>query len=110
MRISNQNSDKDDKERMDAKSGNAKHSYVDQMNKILDELGDMLWHYVRKGHIKDHGFRKGAATECTAGTTCAPSPSSVAQRGEWSLGKVFRTKVLLHTYILLLHTYIFILK
>jgi len=42
-----------------------------------------------KGHIKDHGFRKGAATECTAGTTCAPSPSSVAQRGEWSLGKVF---------------------
>lgn len=73
----------------DARSGNAKHSYVDQMNKILEELGDLLWHYVRKGHIKDHGFRKGAATECTSGTTCAPSPSAVAQRGEWSLGQVF---------------------
>jgi hypothetical protein len=73
----------------DARSGNAKHAYVEQINKVLDELGDLLWQWVRPGHIKDHGFRKGAATECTAGTTCAPSPSAVAQRGEWSIGKVF---------------------
>ena len=39
--------------------------------------------------MSTHGTRKGAAVEATSGTTCPPPPSSVARRGEWSLGKVF---------------------
>ena len=33
-------------------------------------------------------MRKGSATMACNGTTCPPSISSLAQRGEWSIGKI----------------------
>ena len=42
-----------------------------------------------KNDLNSHGLRKGTGTYVTLGTTC-PSPiSSVAVRGEWSMGRVF---------------------
>ena len=106
MRISNQNSDKDDKERMDAKSGNAKHSYVDQMNKILDELGDMLWHFVRKGHIKTMAFVK-AQQQSVLLEPLVPRLHRRWHKGaSGHLVKYFELKYYyIHTYYYYIHTY-----
>ena len=44
---------------------------------------------LQNGHAASHGTRKGAAVHCTSGTTCPPPMTSVARRGEWSLGKIY---------------------
>ena len=44
--------------------------------------------YIRLAHANAHGWRKGGATYATSGTTYPPPIPSVAQRGEWSMGKV----------------------
>eukprot|EP00978_Attheya_sp_CCMP212_P034978 scaffold149828_cov60-Attheya_sp.AAC.3 len=44
--------------------------------------------YIRGGHCNPHGIRKGSGTFALSGTTCPALISSVAQRGDWSLGKV----------------------
>ena len=49
----------------------------------------ILEEHIRPGHANAHGTRKGSAVEATSGTTCPPPPSSVARRGEWSMGKIF---------------------
>jgi hypothetical protein len=38
--------------------------------------------------MNSHGIRKGAATTASSATTCPPPVSSIAARGEWSLGGV----------------------
>ena len=52
-------------------------------------MGEKLEEYIRPGHANTHGTRKAVAVEATSGTTCPPPPSSVARRGEWSMGKIF---------------------
>ncbi len=72
------------------KTGTRSHAYCSSLQELFDEMGEnniLMW--VRPGHGKDHGFRKGAAIQCTAGTTAPPPTTAVARRGEWSLGKVF---------------------
>jgi len=69
--------------------GNASHAYCSSLADLFKEMGDLIYQWVRPGHAKDHGIRKGSAMEVTSGTTCPPPASAVAQRGEWSLGKIF---------------------
>ena len=52
---------------------------------MKDTVADYVW----PSHANSHGLRKGAGTYATSGTTCPPPISSVAGRGEWSMGRVF---------------------
>lgn len=72
-----------------AKNDTACHNYCENLVKLFKKMGDRLWHFVRPGHVNGHGIRKGASVHVTSATTCPPPPSSVARRGEWSLGKIF---------------------
>lgn len=72
-----------------AKVGSASHKYCLQLMKLFDDIATTVYQFIRPGHANAHGTRKGAAVASTSGTTCPPPPSSVARRGEWSLGKVF---------------------
>jgi hypothetical protein len=71
------------------KKTTASHCYLTSLHELFKEMGDTILQWVRPGHAKDHGIRKGAGMECTSGTTCPPPMVSVARRGEWSMGKVF---------------------
>ena len=71
-----------------SKKCSASHSYCRSLHDLFKEMGDMIFQWVRPGHASDHGIRKGAAVECTSGTTAPPPTSAVAHRGEWSMGKV----------------------
>lgn len=72
----------------DTKEGAASARYCGQLTKLLADFVDIVKNYVRVDHANTHGVRKGSATYVTSGTTCPPSTSSIANRGEWSLGKV----------------------
>ena len=72
-----------------AKRDTAAHNYCESLVKLFQKMGDRLWHFVRPGHANGHGIRKGASVHVTSASTCPPPPSSVARRGEWSLGKIF---------------------
>ena len=67
----------------------ASHAYCDNLVKLFEYMGDKILQFVRPGHAASHGTRKGAAVHCTSGTTCPPPMTSVARRGEWSLGKIY---------------------
>ena len=43
--------------------------------------------YMQSTHAKSHGMCKESATMASSGTACPPPVSSIANRGEWSLGK-----------------------
>ena len=52
-------------------------------------MKDVLPQFIQPDHASPHGTRKGSAMEATAGSTCPPPMSSIARRGEWSMGKVY---------------------
>ncbi len=49
---------------------------------------EIVREYIRVEHANSHGTRKGSATMAISGTTVPPSVSSIAARGEWTMGKV----------------------
>ena len=72
-----------------AQEGTASHKYCKALVMLFNRIKEKVAEYIRPGHANAHGMRKGSAVEATSGTTCPPPTSSVARRGEWSLGKVF---------------------
>jgi len=44
--------------------------------------------YIHPDHANSHGIRKGSSTHASSGTTAPPPVSSIAARGEWTLGRV----------------------
>jgi len=44
--------------------------------------------FCRLSHFNIHGLRKGSGTHAASATTCPPLFTSIAARGEWSMGKV----------------------
>jgi hypothetical protein len=71
---------------MDARS--ASHRFCAQMVELFQKYKDQLGAYMRPGHASTHSIRKGAGTHALSGTTCPPSVSSTANRGEWLLGHI----------------------
>ena len=59
-----------------------------QLSSVLKNHMDTVTNYIRRNHANAHGIRKGAATFATSGTTVTPSVTSVANRGDWSMGHV----------------------
>jgi hypothetical protein len=62
--------------------------YCAQLCELFGKYKEQLRPYIRVDHANSHGFRKGSATSACSGTTLPPPISSIAARGEWSLGKV----------------------
>ena len=72
------------------KVGSAAHTYNTKLHHLFKtHLKDTVPDFVRPDHANSHGIRKGGGTFATSGTTCPPPISSVAGRGEWSMGKIF---------------------
>ena len=49
---------------------------------------DTIKNYVRLSHFNIHGVCKGSGTHAASATTCPPLFTSIACRGEWSMGKI----------------------
>jgi hypothetical protein len=74
--------------RNDTKDTAASGRYCMQVSEIFSQHSETVRTYLREAHAGAHGFRKGSAVLVTSGTTSPPSISSIASRGEWSMGKV----------------------
>jgi hypothetical protein len=72
----------------DTKDGTASSRYCSQLTTLFSRFKEILESYIRTDHCNAHGVRKGSGTHAMSGTTCPASISSVANRGDWSLGKV----------------------
>jgi hypothetical protein len=66
----------------------ASQRYCGQLSELFKGKSDNLQRYARADHANSHGIRKGSATKETLGTTLPPPTSSIAARGEWSLGRI----------------------
>ena len=72
----------------DTKDDAASQRYCTQLTQMFAKHSESLRAYIREDRANSHGLRKGAATAASSGTTCPPPISSIAARGEWSLGQV----------------------
>jgi hypothetical protein len=73
----------------DMKEANAaSQRYCTQLCELFTQYTDQLKQFICVDHANTHGIRKGSGTKASSGTTCPPPVSSIAARGEWSLGRV----------------------
>ena len=86
----NQNTFRDNSERLfirhGTRIGSATHRYCEQLHVIMKASWDIVQTYIRT--MSAHGFRKSSATHVSCATTAPPPIASIANRGDWSLGKV----------------------
>jgi hypothetical protein len=66
----------------------ATQRYCGQLTELFKSNAENLKAYIRAEHANSHGIRKGSATAVTLGTTLPPPTSSIAARGDWSLGQI----------------------
>jgi hypothetical protein len=72
----------------DGQTTAASQRYCGQLSELFKGNNDNLQGCIRSDHANSHGIRKGSATKVTSGTTLPLPTSSIAARGEWSLGKI----------------------
>jgi hypothetical protein len=86
----NQNTFRDNSERIfirhGARIGSAAHRYCTQLHVLMKVSWDIVQMYIT--NLSAHGSRKGSATHVACATTAPPPIASIANRGDWSLGKV----------------------
>ena len=86
----NQNTFCDNSERIfirhGARLGSAAHRYCEQLLILVKAYWDIVQTYIT--NMSAHGLRKGNATHVACATTAPPPIASIANRGDWSLGKV----------------------
>ena len=86
----NQNTFRDNSERIfirhGARVGSAAHRYCEQLLIIMKASWDIAQMYITT--MSAHGIRKGSATHVSCATTAPPPIASIANRGDWSMGKV----------------------
>jgi hypothetical protein len=86
----NQNTFHDNSERIflrhGARVGSAAHRYCEQLQKLMKVYWGIVQTYITT--MSAHGIRKGSATHVSCATTCPPPIASIANRGDWSMGKV----------------------
>jgi hypothetical protein len=66
----------------------ASQRYCGQLTELFKSNAENLKVYIRAEHTNSHGICKGSATAVTLGTTLPPPTSSIAARGDWSLGRI----------------------
>ena len=62
--------------------------YQEQLMGIVALHKEEVANHIRLDHMNAYGLRKGSATLAVSGTTSPPQVTSIARRGEWSMGKV----------------------
>jgi hypothetical protein len=86
----NQNTFRNNSERIlirhGARFGSATHRYCEQLLTIVKVHWDIVQTYITT--MSAHGIRKGSATHVASATTAPPPTASIANWGDWSLGKV----------------------
>jgi hypothetical protein len=86
----NQNTFRDNSERIfirrGARVGSAAHRYCEQLLIIMKASWGIVQTYITT--MSAHGIRKGSATHVSCATTAPPPIASIANRGDWSMGKV----------------------
>ena len=70
------------------KDESASTRYCASWKGIFEDHEKEVRNHMRYERANVHGIRKGSATKAVSGTTCPPSISSIANRGEWPLGVV----------------------
>ena len=71
-----------------AQLGNAAQTFARQVGEIAKRNFETVRNYCRLSHFNIHGLRKGGGTHATSATTLPPQFTTVACRGEWSMGKI----------------------
>ena len=64
------------------------NKYTSGLSQLLKANIGAVGNFIRRDHANAHGVRKGSASFASSGTTCPPSVSSIANRGDWSMGAV----------------------
>lgn len=73
--------------------GTGSSRYCEQLSKLFKDNVEELATHIRVAHASVHGQRKGSASHAAGGTTAPPNFTSIAQRAEWSMGKVLDTYI-----------------
>ena len=68
------------------KAGSASHRYCEQLLQMMKTFWEVVKTFIT--NMSAHGIRKGSATHVASATTVPPPIASIANRGDWSLGKV----------------------
>jgi len=68
--------------------GSASNRFCTQMSELFKTQMDVVQTFIQKDRASVHGIQKGSGTIATSGITLPPSILSVANRGDWSMGKV----------------------
>lgn len=73
-----------------AKAGSASCSYSEELRKkIIQPHINEVSNHMMESRFHAHGIRKGSGSFAASGTTAPPSLTSIARRGEWSIGIIF---------------------
>jgi hypothetical protein len=70
------------------KPGAAAQNYCRQLVVLVKRHASEACDYLRLSRFHAHGIRKGSGTHASSATTVPPQFTSVAARGEWSMGKI----------------------
>lgn len=70
------------------KGKTAAQNFARQISAIGERYANTIKSYLRLSHFNIHGLRKGSGTHAASATTCPPLFTSIACRGEWSMGKI----------------------
>ena len=66
----------------------ASQNFARQVAAMGVRYADQIKSFLRLSHFNIHGVRKGSGTHASSATTCPPLFTSIACRGEWSMGKI----------------------
>ncbi|KAK1746052.1 hypothetical protein QTG54_002659 [Skeletonema marinoi] len=70
------------------KNNTAAQNYCRQLSALVSRHADAAKKFLRISRFHAHGIRKGSGTHASSATTLPPQFTSVAARGEWSMGKI----------------------
>ena len=75
-------------EKSNTKNGTAAQTFCRQLSALVKKHAAEAKNFLRVSCFHAHGIRKGSGTHASSATTVPPQFTSVAARGEWSMGKI----------------------
>ena len=75
-------------EKSNTKNGTAAQTFCRHLVILVNKHADAASKFLRLSRFHAHGIRKGSGTHASSATTVPPQFTSVAARGEWSMGKI----------------------
>ena len=75
-------------EKSNTKNGTAAQTFCRQLSALVKKHAATACKFLRLSRFHAHGIRKGSGTHASSATTVPPQFTSVAARGEWSMGKI----------------------